>query len=52
MQRKVNMGPPFEGRLHVDCNTNNHFSQLCSAGDLDLRHGYPLMEKTHLDPEL
>ena len=35
MQREVNMGRPFESRLHIDYNTNNHFSQLRSAGDLD-----------------
>ena len=35
MQREKDMGRPFESRLHVDFNTNNHFSQLRSAGDLD-----------------
>ena len=36
MQRKVNMGRPFESRLHhIDDNTNNRFSQLRSAGDLN-----------------
>ena len=35
MQREVNMGHPFESRLHIDYNTNNHLSQLRSANDLD-----------------
>ena len=35
MQREVNTGRPFESRLHVDYYTNNHFSQFCSASDLD-----------------
>ena len=35
MQREVNMGRPYESRRHNDNNTNNHFSQLRSASDLD-----------------
>ena len=35
MQREVNTGRPFERRLRVDSYTNNHFSQLRSASDLD-----------------
>ena len=47
MQREVNMGRPFESRLHINYYTNNHFSQLSSASDLDLLlHDYSLMEKT------
>ena len=34
MQREVNMVRTFEDRLHIVYNTYNHFSQLCSAGDL------------------
>ena len=47
MQREVNTGRPFESRHHIDYFTNNHFSQLGSASDLDLvLHGYALTEKT------
>ena len=35
MQREVNMGRPFETRLHIDYNTNNLFYQLRPAGDFD-----------------
>ena len=35
MQREVNTGRPFESRLQIDYYTNNHFSQLRSASDLD-----------------
>ena len=35
MQREVNVGRPFETRLHIDYNTNNHIYQLRPAGDLD-----------------
>ena len=35
MQREVNMGRPFESRLHINYNANYHFSQLRSGGDLD-----------------
>ena len=35
MQREFNTGRPLERRLHIDFNTNNHFSQLRSASDLD-----------------
>ena len=35
MQREVNTGRPFESRLHIDYNTNNHFSQLRTASHLD-----------------
>ena len=28
MQREVNIGRPFETRLHIDYSTNNHHSQL------------------------
>ena len=35
MQREINMGRPFENRLHIDCSTNNHSSQLNSTSDLD-----------------
>ena len=52
MQREVNTGRPFESRLHLDSYTNNHFSQLSSASDLDLLlHGCSLTVKNHLDPE-
>ena len=47
MQREFNTGRPFESRLHIDSYTNNHFSQLFSASDLDLLlHGYSLTWKT------
>ena len=47
MQREVFRGRPFESRLQTDSYTNNHFSQLISASDLDLLlHGHSLMEKT------
>ena len=35
MQREINMGRPFESRLHIDDSANNHHSQLRSADDLD-----------------
>ena len=35
MQRVVNTGRPFESRLHIDCFSNNHLSQLRSASDID-----------------
>ena len=35
MQREVNTGRPFESRLDLDVYTNNHYSQLRSASDLD-----------------
>ena len=35
MRREANTGRPFESRLHIDYYTNNHFSQLRSASDLD-----------------
>ena len=35
MQREVFSGRPFESRLQTDSYTNNHFSQLISASDLD-----------------
>ena len=34
MQREVNMRRQFESRLHIDYDTNDHFSQLRSACDL------------------
>ena len=47
MQREFNTGRPFESRLHFDSYTNDHFSQLISASDLDLLfHGYSLTVKT------
>ena len=47
MQRELNMGRPFESRLHVDDFTNDHLSQLRSPNDLDfLFHGCSLMVKT------
>ena len=46
MQREGNEGRPLESRLDIDYFTNNHFSQLCSASDLDLvLHGYSLTWK-------
>ena len=46
MQRENNTGRPYESRLHIDSYTNNHFSQLNSASDLDLlHHGYSLTRK-------
>ena len=51
MQREGNEERPLETRLDIDSYTNNHFSQLCSASDLDLvLHGHSHVE-THLDPE-
>ena len=35
MQREVNMGLPFENRLHIDYSTNNHPTQLHAANDID-----------------
>ena len=35
MQREIFLGRRFESRLHIDYHTNNHFSQLRSAGALD-----------------
>ena len=35
MQREINMGRPFETKLHIDDSANNHHSQLRSADDLD-----------------
>ena len=35
MQREVNTRRPFESRFHIDYHTNNKFSQLSSASDLD-----------------
>ena len=47
MQREFNTGRPFDCRLHFDSYTNDHFSQLISASDLDLLfHGYSLTVKT------
>ena len=46
MQREVNTGRPFKCRLHIYHSTNNHSSQLNTAGNLVLLlHGYSLMEK-------
>ena len=35
MQREVNMGLPFENRLHIDYSTNNHPTHLHAANDID-----------------
>ena len=35
MQREVNLGLPFENRLHIDYSTNNHPTQLHAANDID-----------------
>ena len=35
MQRDVNMGRPFESKLHIEYSTNNHPPQLHAADDLD-----------------
>ena len=35
IQREVNMGFPFEGKLHIDYSTNNHPTQLHTANDID-----------------
>ena len=35
MRREVNMGLPFENKLHIDYSTNNHPTQLHAADDLD-----------------
>ena len=35
MQREVNKGLPLENRLHIDCSTNNHPTQLHAANDID-----------------
>ena len=35
MPREVNTVRTFESRLHIDYSTNNHFSQMSSASDLD-----------------
>ena len=51
MQREVNMGRPCESRLHIDYNTNNHFPQLGSAGDLDCASWPFSHEENHLDQE-
>ena len=34
-QREDNTGQQFENRLHIDCSTNNHLSQLQEADDLE-----------------
>ena len=34
-QREDNTGQQFENRLHIDCSTNNHLSQLQQADDLE-----------------
>ena len=35
MQREVNMGLPFENRLHFDYSTNYHPTQLHAANDIN-----------------
>ena len=35
MQREVNVALPFANRLHIDCSTNNHPTQLRTANDID-----------------
>ena len=35
MQREINMGRPFESRLHIGNSTNHNHSQLRSADDFD-----------------
>ena len=35
MQHEVNVGYPFESKLHIDYSTNNHPPQLHAANDLD-----------------
>ena len=52
IHRAVNAVRTFESRIHVDYSTNNHSSQLTSAGDLDCCFMAILSWRTHLDPEL
>ena len=35
MQREVNLGLPFDNRLHIDFSTKNHPTQLHAATDTD-----------------
>ena len=52
MQREVNEGRPFEGRLHIDYYHNKHSFQISSASDLDCCLMAILSCKSQQDPEL
>ena len=51
MQREVNTGRRYECRLHIDYHTNNHFSQLGSADDIDYCFKTILSRRNRRDPE-
>ena len=52
MQREVNTGYPFEGKLHVDFSTKNHPPQLHAADDLDCCFMAVLSRRKPLGPRI
>ena len=50
MQREVNVGLPFENRLHIDFSPNNQPTQLHAANDIDCCLVAVLLGERQQDP--